>query len=102
MSLSARVKLVRLAREFDALIICDDVYDFLAWHIPSTSKLASGEAPHHVKPILKAAVPRIVDVDRVIDGGSERHGSDGFGNVISNGTFSKICGPGVRTGWIEG
>jgi hypothetical protein len=106
MSLSTRVKLVRLAREFDALIICDDVYDCLAWHIPpnsSTSGLLGDDDGHDkVKALSRAAVPRIVDVDRVIDRGAQRPGADGFGNVMSNGSFSKICGPGVRTGWVEG
>lgn len=42
----------------------------------------------------KAVVPRIVDIDSSLDGGSGRAASDGFGNAISNGSFSKIVGPG--------
>jgi DNA-binding transcriptional MocR family regulator len=104
MTLACRESLVRLARDFDALIISDDVYDFLWWETDRAATLArapeasSGETLG----VLKAVVPRLVDVDRVLDGGAEREGADGFGNVVSNGSFSKIVGPGVRTGWIEG
>ena len=45
-----------------------------------------------------AAVPRLVDIDRYLDGGPV----DDFGNTMSNGSFSKLVGPGVRTGWTEG
>jgi hypothetical protein len=41
----------------------------------------------------KATIPRIIDVDRFLDGGTERAGADGCGNVVSNGTFSKIVAP---------
>lgn len=93
MPLGRRVELVRLAREFDALIIADDVYDFLQWPAdPPTSATA----------IDKAVFPRLVDIDRFMDGGPERPGADGFGNATSSGSFSKICGPGIRVGWSEG
>jgi DNA-binding transcriptional MocR family regulator len=92
MSLRRREELVRLARKYDALIITDDVYDFLQWPSSLTSQTLSLE---------HAALPRIVDVDRYLDGGAERERADGFGNAVSNGSFSKICGPGLRTGWCE-
>jgi DNA-binding transcriptional MocR family regulator len=95
MSLRRREALVRLARQYDALIITDDVYDFLQW--PSALDASSPN-----RSLEKATVPRIVDVDRYLDGGAEREGADGFGNAASNGSFSKICGPGLRTGWCEG
>jgi DNA-binding transcriptional MocR family regulator len=93
MSLRRREQLVRLARETDALVVCDDVYDFLQWPA-STASTVTG--------IDTAVLPRVVDVDRFLDGGAEREGADGFGNVISNGSFSKLAGPGLRTGWVEG
>lgn len=97
MSLRRREALVRLARQYDALIITDDVYDFLQWPAAlDNPESASGRS------LEKAILPRIVDVDRFLDGGAEREGADGFGNAASNGSFSKICGPGLRTGWVEG
>ena len=89
MTLERRRALVRLAREYDALIITDDVYDMLQW--PSS-------LPPNTTALTKAYVPRIVDVDRYLDGGP----SDEFGNAVSNGSFSKIIAPGCRTGWAEG
>jgi DNA-binding transcriptional MocR family regulator len=96
MSLRRREAVVRLARQYDALIVTDDVYDLLQWP-------ADPGVPIDVQNgIQTAAFPRLVDVDRYLDGGSERAGADGFGNTVSNASFSKILGPGVRTGWIEG
>jgi DNA-binding transcriptional MocR family regulator len=95
MSLGTRKELVRLAREFDALVVCDDVYDFLQW--PSSAKKKSDLAA-----LRSAHLPRVVDIDRELDGGVERKDADGFGNVCSNGSFAKIVGPGVRVGWVEG
>ena len=93
MSALRRKNLVTIAREFDALIITDDVYDHLQWPVSSSSAECKLE---------EAVCPRIVDVDRTHDNGAERAGADGFGNTVSNGSFSKIVGPGCRTGWAEG
>lgn len=88
MSLRRRQGLVRLARRFDALIVTDDVYDMLQW--PSDPLAQS-------RTMDRAVMPRLVDVDRELDGGPQ----DAYGNAVSNGTFSKIVAPGCRTGWAE-
>jgi DNA-binding transcriptional MocR family regulator len=93
MTLKRRQDLVHVAREYDALVVTDDVYDQLQWPASPDSEEST---------LTKAVVPRLVDVDSDLDGGAERKGSDGFGNVASNGSFSKILGPGCRTGWVEG
>ncbi|KAI6891521.1 PLP-dependent transferase [Hortaea werneckii] len=99
MSRGRRQGLVRLAREYDALLIADDVYDFLQW----PAKPSEQSAPDGAWEAMGTAhMPRLVDVDREIDGGTERPGADGFGNTCSNGSFSKIGGPGLRCGWVEG
>lgn len=90
MSRSRRESLLRLARKYDALIISDDVYDFLHWSLDPGIQVQS--AP------TKAILPRIVDLERTLDGGPQ----DDFGNAVSNGSFSKIVGPGCRVGWAEG
>lgn len=87
MSLRRREELIRLAREFDALVITDDVYDVLRW---------PGEEGADAKQ-LGDVPPRIVDVDKMLDGGPK----DEWGNAMSNGSFSKIIAPGVRVGWAE-
>jgi DNA-binding transcriptional MocR family regulator len=87
MTLSCRQSLIRLARKYDALIISDDVYDFLQW--PTSS------SPQHV---TKAVLPRLVDIDRTME---PVPGKEDFGHAMSNGSFSKISGPGIRTGWAE-
>ncbi|MCJ1379595.1 hypothetical protein MMC17_002697 [Xylographa soralifera] len=92
MSLERRQQLVAVAREYDALVVTDDVYDQLQW--TASSSLFS--------PRKEAVQPRVVDIDRFHAGGAERAGADGFGNAVSNGSFSKIVGPGCRTGWAEG
>ncbi|KAJ5162639.1 Pyridoxal phosphate-dependent transferase major region subdomain 1 [Penicillium coprophilum] len=88
MSLRRREALVRLARQYDALIITDDVYDFLQWSPKPEGEKNFGD---------RACLPRIVDVDRYLDGGPQ----DEWGHALSNGSFSKLIGPGARTGWAE-
>lgn len=86
MSTSVREELLALAREFDILIIADEVYDFLRWPAEDT-----GSSSVELAPIP----PRIVDLDRASSS------DDSWGNSISNGSFSKIVAPGVRVGWAE-
>lgn len=90
MSLRRREALVQLARKHDALVISDDVYDFLQW------PLGSGVAP---EALLGTKLPRLCDIDLSL--GTSKDDPKGFGYAISNGSFSKIAGPGVRTGWVE-
>ncbi|CAO2651752.1 Nn.00g000350.m01.CDS01 [Neocucurbitaria sp. VM-36] len=87
MSLRRRQELIRLARDYDALVITDDVYDVLRW------PAEQGVSPDQ----LGDVPPRLVDIDRTLDGGPK----DEWGNAMSNGSFSKIIAPGVRVGWAE-
>ncbi|GMM43691.1 2-aminoadipate transaminase [Pichia kluyveri] len=79
---SSKLRLINIARKYNMLIICDDVYDLLDF------KFGKDENYNHHK--------RMVYLDReTLPDGEE------YGNVISNGTFSKLLGPGLRTGWQE-
>ncbi|KAL4861431.1 pyridoxal phosphate-dependent transferase [Aspergillus spectabilis] len=93
MSLSRRNELVRLSRKYDALIIADDVYDFVHWQ----ANLSSDHSAHSHS-ASRCILPRLVDIDRTLDGGPIGK----FGNCVSNGSFSKLVGPGCRVGWAEG
>ncbi|TAQ88802.1 hypothetical protein B7494_g2896 [Chlorociboria aeruginascens] len=92
MSRSHRQALVILARKYNALIIADDVYDFLQW------KNFPCPCSYGWAPLKSALLPRLVDIDRTL---SPTPAPEDFGNTVSNGSFSKIVGPGVRTGWAE-
>ncbi|EGR51831.1 Aspartate/tyrosine/aromatic aminotransferase [Trichoderma reesei QM6a] len=93
MSLDRRQALVRIARKHDALIISDDVYDFLQWPLSSSGSPLTPERPPEMR------LPRLCDVDMAM--GRADNDPKGFGHAVSNGSFSKIAGPGVRTGWAE-
>ncbi|KAK8128915.1 hypothetical protein PG984_010023 [Apiospora sp. TS-2023a] len=97
MSRRRREGLLELARRYDALVVCDDVYDMLQWQ-PTTSS-SSGEAA--VPDLNQALLPRLTDLERHL--GPSAHDPPGkfFGHTVSNGSFSKLAGPGLRTGWTE-
>ena len=82
MSLACRQSPGRLSRKHDALIVIDVVYDFLQW---PTSSVAS-----HTKAVLL----RLIDIGWTVEPVPSK---EGFGNAMSNGSFSKIAG----TGWTE-
>ena len=69
-------RLIQMARKYDMIIVCDDVYNML--HYGKDSK----------------APKRLFAYDDPND-------PDYKGNVVSNGSFSKILGPGYRVGWME-
>lgn len=91
--------LVRIARKFDALIISDDVYDFLQWPV-GDGKPVLGGTPFTLS--AQMSLPRLCDIDMALGRSQHDPPDRHFGHAISNGSFSKIVGPGVRTGWVEG
>lgn len=93
MSLARRSSLVKLARKYDALVVCDDVYDCLQWPVGGDLTPPS-EWPPEMK------LPRLCDIDLAM--GQAKDDPRGFGYAVSNGSFSKLVGPGIRTGWVEG
>lgn len=107
MPLPRREALVRLARRHDALLVADDVYDFLQWPLDPASSPASPPPPPPPLPFPPTdpnlRLPRLSDIDarlpRLEDEVPDPHR---FGHAISNGSFSKIVAPGVRTGWVDG
>ncbi|KAG8196163.1 hypothetical protein JTE90_007893 [Oedothorax gibbosus] len=69
-------KLITLVRKYGITVLCDDVYNLL----------------HYDDSLV--APKRLFAFDNQSD-------SNYIGNVISNGSFSKFLGPGLRIGWIE-
>ncbi|KEY66702.1 hypothetical protein S7711_09722 [Stachybotrys chartarum IBT 7711] len=96
MPVKRRKDLVQLARRHDALIICDDVYDFLQWPVCHDTVLSRVESDALPEMIL----PRLCDIDLEME--ISPNDENGFGYAVSNGSFSKLVGPGMRTGWLEG
>lgn len=73
LSPNKRRRLVELAKKYNVLLICDDVYDLLTFD--------------------ELAPKRVVAYDLEAD--------DGKPVVVSNCSYSKILAPGSRAGWIE-
>jgi 2-aminoadipate transaminase len=73
MSAERREHLVALAKKHDFVIVADEVYHLLDFNTASAKPLPKPLAAH-------------------LDSG----------HVLSLGSFSKICAPGLRLGWIQG
>ncbi|KJE94101.1 hypothetical protein, variant [Capsaspora owczarzaki ATCC 30864] len=76
-----RQRIVALAHQYNVIVVCDDVYELLCY---------KGAQP---------PVPRLFSYDAAIL--RDTPAASKRGHVISNASFSKIFGPGVRLGWIE-
>lgn len=89
-SLDTRRRVLEIARRWDMLVISDDVYDFLG-NDGDQSALANG-----------IPLPRLVSLDRsmLVKDGKEGGGQEA-GYTVSNCSFSKLLGPGLRCGWME-
>lgn len=74
------MEIVNIAREFELLVFAEDVYNLLTYSMDTDSPASPPQ--------------RLFAYDRM-DAAEYR------GNVISNGTFSKILSPGIRVGWME-
>jgi DNA-binding transcriptional MocR family regulator len=72
-------QIVSIARQYNLLVVCDDVYNLLYFTPPDRD----GKSPK-----------RLFAYD-------DKHDPKYKGNVVSNGTFSKLLAPGMRIGWIE-
>lgn len=77
MTLEERLELLSVARKYDVLILCDEVYNCLDYGV-------EGASP-----------PLLVTLDR------ETLPEGSVGNVIANYSMSKYLGPGLRVGWQE-
>ncbi|KAK4130521.1 PLP-dependent transferase [Trichocladium antarcticum] len=97
--LARRQALIRLARRYDVLVISDDVYDFLQW---PTSPASPSPAPGTAGPPALLPTLSLIDAALPHDDGEHPDGRARFGNAVSNASFSKLAGPGIRTGWIHG
>ncbi|CAO3591432.1 unnamed protein product [Absidia cylindrospora] len=92
---SQRQRLVQLARKYNVLVVCDDVYDILTFagqdatkvHINTDNIQTSSPPPPPPPP------KRVVAYDLELDSAHPV--------VISNGSFSKLLAPGCRVGWLE-
>ncbi|XP_047122506.1 2-aminoadipate transaminase isoform X1 [Hydra vulgaris] len=69
------MKIVELARKYNVLVVTDDVYNFFQY----------GDS----------IANRLIKFDK-INGSPYNHG-----NVVSNGSFSKVLFPSLRLGWLE-
>lgn len=85
LTVGRRQELVRLAREFDALFIADDVNDWLRW--PAECSVAEDA-------LLPPVLPRLVDIDRSMPG------STPWGYAVSNGSPLQDCSSG-RTSRVD-
>lgn len=77
LSLEERLRLLSVARQYDVLILCDEVYNCLDYGATETPP------------------PLLVTLDR------ETLPERSVGNVVANFSMSKYLGPGLRVGWQE-
>ncbi|XP_065175004.1 uncharacterized protein LOC135804951 [Sycon ciliatum] len=89
--------ILRVAKANDLLVLSEDVYNLL----PFSQSFRDGDFNSSYVPATEEKVDpsplRMYHYDRLANSGNP-----GYGNVVSNCTFSKILAPGSRLGWMEG
>ncbi|ORZ23604.1 pyridoxal phosphate-dependent transferase [Absidia repens] len=91
---SQRQRLVQLARKYNVLVVCDDVYDILTFAGQgATTNHSNGDHTNQTSSSPPPPPKRVVAYDLELDSAHPV--------VISNGSFSKLLAPGCRVGWLE-
>ncbi|KAI8096584.1 pyridoxal phosphate-dependent transferase [Halteromyces radiatus] len=89
--MNQRQRLVKLARKYNVLVICDDVYDILTYSDQQQSDDDKNNKNNDV--VIIPPPKRVVAYDLELDSAHPV--------IISNGSFSKLLAPGARIGWLE-
>ncbi|KAK1983065.1 pyridoxal phosphate-dependent transferase [Colletotrichum cereale] len=71
------------------------IFKYVIYLVPTFSNPSGKTLSLQMRKDLVLLAQRLVDIDRSIPGYST------WGNIVGNGSFSKVIGPGVRVGWAD-
>lgn len=81
-------------------MISDDVYDLLQWPTSATASPSPGATATATAAVV-TPLPTLSQIDLLLPPPSHDTAGRRFSHAVSNGSFSKLVGPGIRTGWIH-
>ncbi|KAL3914806.1 MAG: hypothetical protein SGILL_005947 [Bacillariaceae sp.] len=100
MPLEDRWKLCRLARQYNILVLADEVYHLLDWRQNERVGNVVKKRPARFS-VLDQLVAETIPV-RTPTTQDDINQTERLGGSVSVSSFTKIFAPGVRCGWIEG